>query len=91
MPHVSRPGTYQVGTVWIKFASVVVWSQIDLCLVDETGNLDVVGRLDHLDTLESTIRNEARSVAGLRAPCNLLCFRVADGRVRLGRRPEAEI
>jgi len=87
----ANPGTYQVGTVWIEFTSVVIWGQIDLCLVDETGNLDVVGRLDYLDTLESTIGNEARSVAGLGAPCNLLCFRVTDGRVRLGRCPEAEI
>ena len=91
VPHVSQPGTYEVGTVGIEFTSIVIWGQIDLCLVNETGNLDVVERLDHLDTLESTIRNEARSVARLGAPCNLLCFRVTDGRVRLGRYPEAEI
>ena len=91
VPHVSQPGTYQVGTMGIKFTSVVIWGQIDLCLVNETSNLDVVERLDHLDTLESTIGNEVRSVARLGAPCNLLCFCVTNGRVWLGRCPEAEI
>ena len=70
---------YQVSTVGIEFTSIVIWGQIDLCLVDETGNLDVVKHLDHLDTLESTIGNEACSMVRLGAPCNLLCFRVTNG------------
>lgn len=83
--------TYQVSTVRVQFTSIVVRGQVDLCLVDEPGNLDVVGGLDQLDTLEGTVWNEAGAVAGLCAPCHFLCLGVANGRVWLGRCPETEI
>lgn len=75
----------------IEFTSVVVRSHVDLGLVDETSDLDVIGRLEDLYAAESTVWDEACTVAWFRAPRDFLCLGLADGRVWLRRCPQAEV
>lgn len=42
------------------------------------GPLDVLGRLDNVDALERVLGDQARAVAGLGAPRDLVALRVAD-------------
>jgi len=75
----------------IQFASVVISRHVDEGLVNETGNLNVVGRLDELHALKGSCRDETSTVARLSAPGNFLAFGITNGRVRLGGSPETEI
>lgn len=71
----------------VKLSSIVISSQVEQYLVEETSNLDIVGSLDVLNAPESTGRNEAGAMATLGAPGDFLALGVADRRVRLGRGP----
>lgn len=75
----------------VEFSSVVVSIHVNLSLVDETSDLNVLGRNEVLNTLEGTVGNEASAVARLCAPCNFLLFSIADGRVGAGRCPQAKV
>jgi hypothetical protein len=65
--------------VRVELSSIVIGSQVDQGLVDETCNLDIVWCLDELDTRESTSGNETGAVARLGAPGNFLAFSITDG------------
>lgn len=75
----------------VQLAPVVISSNVDLGLVNKTGNLDVVGGLDELYALESTGGDETSAVSWLCAPGDFLTFGVTDGGVRLWGSPEAEV
>lgn len=77
--------------MWIEFTTVVVWSQVDPRLVNETHDLNVIGRLENLYTVEGTVWNEACTVAGFRAPGDFLSLGRTNGRVWFRRRPQAEV
>lgn len=83
--------TAQIGTVRVQLASVIISSNVDLGLVNKTGNLDVVGGLDELYALESTGGDETSTVSWLCAPGNFLTFGVTDGGVGLWGSPEAKV
>jgi len=65
--------------VGIQLASVVIRGHIDLGLVKETGDLDIIGGLDELHTLQGSSRDETSTVARLCAPGDFLAFRITDG------------
>lgn len=46
-----------ICTVRVQLATIVVGGNVDECLVDETGDLNIVGRLHKLDSGESASRN----------------------------------
>jgi hypothetical protein len=83
--------THKISTVGVQLASVVTSSNIDLGLVNEAGNLDIVGGLDELHALESTGGNETSTVPWFCTPCDFLTFSVTNGGVGLWRSPEAEV
>lgn len=63
----------------IQLASVVIRSDIDLGLVNETGDLDVVGGLDELHALQGSRGDDTSTVARLCAPGDFLAFGITDG------------
>lgn len=75
----------------VKFTSEIIGSQVNLGLVDETDDLNVVGRLHELDTLEGTLGNNSSTMAGLGAPGNFELFGVANGCWPGWRSPKTEI
>lgn len=75
----------------IQFSSTVVRGHIYLVLVDETDDLDVVGRAHELQALDGACGDNASSAAGLGAPCYLLALGVGDERVWLGRSPKTPV
>lgn len=81
----------QVGTVRVELSSVVTGLQVDLSLVDETGELDVLASLENLYTRQDTRWDETGPPATLGAPCDFLLFRVTNSRVWLRRSPKTEI
>jgi len=83
--------TSEVGTVGIQLTTKVVRRQIDLSLVNKTNNLDVVRSPHELDTSESTRRNHASAMTGLRAPSDFFLFSVTNGCRTTWWCPETEI
>jgi hypothetical protein len=83
--------TAQISTVGIQLASVVISRDVYLSLVNETGDLDVVGGLDELYTLKSTGGDETSTVSRLCTPGNFLTFGVTNGGVGLWGCPEAKV
>jgi len=83
--------TTEISAVGVEFSSVVVGTEVDEPLVDETDDLNVVGGLHELDTLEGTSGDETRSMTGLGAPGDFFVFRLADGGGTIRRCPQAEI
>jgi len=73
--------THEISTVRVKLSSVVVRGHVNLGLVDEAVDLDVRRGHKHLNTLKSTIGNEASAVTGLCAPGNFLLLGITDSRV----------
>lgn len=62
----------------IELSSSVIRDQIDLCLVNETNNLDVSGGSEVLNTSQGTSRNQTGTVTLLGTPSDLLTLGVAD-------------
>jgi len=77
--------------VGVEFSSVVTSSNVDLGLINETSPLNIFAGHEHLDTSESTSRDEAGPVAWLAAPGDFDGFGVTNSGVWLGRGPDAEI
>lgn len=59
---------HQVSTVGVELSSPVAGLDVDSCLVNEADDLEVVGGADELHALDSTLGDEARAMARLRAP-----------------------
>jgi len=83
--------TTEISAVGVELSSEVVGTEVDEPLVDETDDLNVVGGLHELDTLEGTGWDETRSVTGLGAPGDFFVFCLADGGGTIRRCPEAEV
>lgn len=83
--------TNQVSTMRVEFSSIVISSQVDQNLVDETGPLDIFAGNEHLDTGEGTGRDETSTVARLGAPGYFNGFGVTNSGVWLGRGPDTEV
>jgi len=75
----------------VHLATKVTIHHVNLGLVHETHGLDIIGRLQELDTGECTGGDETGTVAGLCAPCNHLALDFTDGLPWLARSPEAEV
>jgi hypothetical protein len=80
-----------VCAVGIEFSSGVIRSHVDECLVDIPGYLDVIWRLNELNSGECSFRNDTSPVGGLCAPCNALAFNITNKTVRFRRTPKTEI
>lgn len=76
----------------VELTTKVKWLglNVDLGLVNETGDLDVSRALDELETLEGTLRNETSTFAGLGTPGDFDTLSVTNGG-QLGRSKETEI
>jgi len=75
--------TVSIGTVVIHLSTIITSYDVDLGEVALTGNLNVVGSLDEVDTSEGSRRHDARSVTRLGAIRDSNTFRVSnsiDGR-----------
>lgn len=81
----------EIGTMGVHLSSRVVGLEVNLCLFDETDDLDVIWGPRELNTLESTTGNETGAVAGLGTPGNSLVFGFTDGGGAIRRGPDAEI
>jgi len=68
-----------VGSMGIELSSLVLLGDVELGEVALASNLHVIGSLDEMYTLESTIGDGPCAAAGLGAPCNLITFGVANG------------
>ncbi|ELU37247.1 hypothetical protein AG1IA_08725 [Rhizoctonia solani AG-1 IA] len=76
-----------IGTMRVELSPSIIGSQINLTLVDETGDLNVVRSLEILNTLQCTSGNYTSSVSLLGAPRNLSSFGIGDQRVGSSRGP----
>lgn len=93
--HVGRAennnSTYSVLSSRVELTSSIAILDVDLGLVDKTGDHGVIGRIEDLETLEGTVEHDTGTMALFRAPSNLLALSVGDGRVGSGRSPQTEI
>lgn len=62
--------TYEISTVRVHLTSIVARDHVDLGLVNETDDLNVIGGLGVLDTVEGASGDETSTVLGLGAPCD---------------------
>lgn len=83
--------TAQISAVRVQLASIVISSDVDLSLINETGDLDVVWGFDELYALESTGGDKTSTVSRLCTPGHFLTFGVTNGGVGLWGSPEAEV
>jgi len=83
--------TNQVSTVGVEFSSVVISGNVDQGLINETSPLDIFAGHEHLDTSESTSRDETGAIARLAAPGDYFAFGVTNSGAWLWRGPEAEV
>lgn len=75
----------------IHLAAPVLGLDVDELLVEEADDLDVVGGLHELHTLEGACGDEAGAVIGRGAPRDHLAFVVSDDGVGRRGSPKAEI
>ena len=59
----------------VHLTSRVIGSEVDLVLVNETGDLDVGRGLDELNTSQSTLGDDTGAIVGLGAPSDGLIRR----------------
>jgi len=83
--------TAGISTMGVHLTSVITIDHVDLGLVDKADDLDVVGGLHELNTLQCAFGNETGAVTWLGAPGDHFTFDVADFVTRFGRCPEAEV
>jgi len=81
----------EIGAVRIHLTSRVVGLEVHLCLVDKTDDLDVVGGLHELNTLERAIGDKAGSVTGFGTPRDGLVLGLTNSGGTFGWSPETEI
>jgi hypothetical protein len=83
--------TTLISTVGVEFSSGVISLDVDEVLLDETGDLDVVGSLHELETSDGTSRDDTSTMAGLGAPGNALTLNVTDEGIGFWGTPKAEV
>jgi len=83
--------TTLIGTVRVEFTSRVISSDVDELLLDEAGDLDVVGSLHELETSDGTLGDDTGTIARLCAPSDTLTLDVTDEGVWFRGTPEAEV
>lgn len=84
-------GTYEICTVGVKLATIVIRLQVELGLVEERDNLEVRRRTEELHTRDRASGDKPCAAAGFGAPCDLLALRVANGGRAAGRGPHAPV
>lgn len=77
--------------MWVHFTARVVRVDVDLRLVDEPDDLHVIRRLHELNATQRARWNDARAASWLGAPRDHLTLCVSHDRVRIDRRPQAEV
>ena len=60
--------TALIGTVGVHLTSRVIGGDVDQVLLDDTGNLDVGGSLDELNTCQGALGDNTGTIVGLGAP-----------------------
>lgn len=75
----------------IELTTEIVGGQVDLRLVEEDKDLKVRGRLEELHASDGTVGNQTSTVAGLRAPRDLLMLGFTNSRGTSRGSPEAPI
>lgn len=75
----------------VHLTSIITSKDVDLGLIDEADDLDVIGSLGVLNTLEGTSGDETSSVTGLGAPSDHDTFDVANFPTHLGGTPQAKV
>jgi hypothetical protein len=83
--------TTLIGTVRVEFTSRVISGDVDELLLDEAGDLDVVGGLHELETSDGTLGDDTGTIARLCAPSDTLTLDVTDEGVWFRGTPEAEV
>jgi hypothetical protein len=83
--------TTLISTVRVEFTSRVIRGNVDELLLDETGDLDVVGGLHELETSDGTLGDDTGTITRLCAPSDTLTLDVTDEGVWLRGTPEAEV
>jgi len=82
--------TVTVGTVGIEFTTRITLGDVNFGKVTHTSHLDIIGRLDEMDTLQGSIRNRPGSPTRFSAPSYFLALSVPDG-TDTRRSPKTEI
>jgi len=79
------------STAVIKLSSLIIRSEVELREVSSTSDLNIVRCLDEVDSVESSIRNNASTTIRCSTPCHGFMFGLADSAVRMGRCPETKV
>lgn len=74
----------------VKLSTSVSLTDIHLCEIANTSDLNIIGCLDKMNAFEGAVGDDASSTAGFSAPGDLFTFGVADVAVSIGR-SETEI
>lgn len=80
-----------ISTMRVELSSLVSGLHVDLGLINEAGDLNIVGSREELNTLQGTSGNNTSAMALFRAPCNFRCLGVGNQCVGGGRRPQAKV
>lgn len=80
-----------IRTVGIEFSSGIIGSEVNEGLVDVSGDLDVIWRLDELNASECALGNGTSAMGRFCAPGDALSLHVTNQTVRSSGAPETEI
>jgi len=85
--------TIAVSTVWVELASSVSRRNVELCQVTGTSDLNVIGCLDEVGSLNGAVGHETRTGSRLQAPGDFEALSLSNDRVcsRLRRSEQAEV
>jgi hypothetical protein len=75
--------TYKILAMGVKLTTLVSSCNIDLCLIQESDDLNIVGCIKQLNACNGAPGNTATTMTLLRAPSDLIALSVTNGRIGL--------
>jgi len=81
----------EICAMGIQFTSPVTSGNVELGLINETDNLDIIGRFHELKTCQCALGYQAGTVARLGAPRNHLSFMATNVRIGFSSAPQAKV
>lgn len=77
--HLARAKFHTVGATVVELASLVSLGNVDFGEVADTSDLDILGCLDEMDTLERAVGHGACTTTRLRAVCDRIALDFTNG------------
>jgi hypothetical protein len=69
---------------------LITLADVDLGKVTNTGDLDIIGCLNEMDSLQGTVGDGASTTTGLGTPSNLFALCITDSAIGVRWSPQAE-